>query len=351
MNNVRVVIAKPYEIRYEQAPFTSAVADDEVLFRTIFSLISPGTELALYTGTHVGIPDPNNTFAKYPFYPGYATVGEVVSTGAGVSQLAPGDWVYTLGRHAAYQTASLSDQRNCPVMRLDSAHIQDAAKTTFTRLAAITLTSIVQSELRIGDVAVVIGMGLIGNLAAQLYALRGAEVVVVDVVEERLRIAQSMGIKHVILSGEQVNLRERLRELTGREAADIVVEATGSPQLVIPALQLVKHLGQVVALGSTRGNVDLNVYDYIHCKGIRFIGAHENLQDRQDFVSSRLELSRYALSLIQQNILKTEPLITHKLRYSEAHTGYDLLLNRQQQALGVLLDWRTEQERVGTWGN
>lgn len=342
MNNTRIVFTKPFEVQYESNPFDEALAAGEMLIRTTFSLISPGTELALYTGSHIGIPDPNNSFAKYPFYPGYAIVGEVAAAGSGVDRFALGDLVYTLGRHAAYNKVSVMNQRNYPILPLVSTSEAMAKRAAFTRLTAIAATSIVMSDFRIGDTVVVIGMGLIGNLAAQLYALQGAEVVVVDLVEERLHIAHELGLQKTIRSGEGVDVRSQLRELTGREEADIVIEATGSAQLVVPALELVKSLGQVVALGSTRGHVELNVYKHIHSKGVRFIGAQENLQDRFDFPTSRFELSRYVLRLIQQNIVKIEPLITHLLTYSEAHTGYELLLNRQHQTLGVLLDWRTE---------
>jgi threonine dehydrogenase-like Zn-dependent dehydrogenase len=140
------------------------------------------------------------------------------------------------------------------------------------------------------------------------------------------------------LSGSGVDLNERIRQITGGAKADIVVEATGSAQLVVPALDLVRDLGQVLALGSTRGHVELNVYEYIHRRGIRYIGAHEALQNNSRF-PSRLTLTRYVLKLIGMGALKTGPLLTHRLPFTEAKLGYDMLLNQQDQALGVLLDW------------
>lgn len=339
--NSKVVFRKSFDLHYENVPL-EPLKEDEVLIRTKFSLISPGTELALYTGTHVGLTDPNNRYAKYPFYPGYAAVGEVVELGGKLvessSTLALGDLVYFMGRHAAYNVGSFSNERDFPVIRLNSD--KDLEQVVFTRLAAITMTSIIQSNIQIGDTVAVIGMGLIGNLAAQLYALMGANVVAVDVIEQRLQIARETGITQTILSGSDVDLHKELESITGESYADIVVEATGSPKLIVPALDLAKQLGQVVALGSTRGHVDLDVYKYIHSKGINFVGAHEGLQHHPKF-PSRLEISRYILRLIEQNALKLEPLITHRLSYSEAKLGYDMLLNQQEQALGVLLQWNT----------
>lgn len=331
-----LVFAKPYDLQIEEVQLQPDLQDDEILIRTECSLISPGTELALYTGTHVGINDPDNTFAKFPFYPGYSVVGEVVAVGAKATRFSTGDTVYTLGKHAAYNVVSVGDPDNKPVVRI--GHIPPS-RAVFARLAAITLTAIVQSDIRIGDIAVIIGMGLIGNLAAQLFSVMGAEVVAVDVVPERLDMAREMGIANTILSGNSVDLGAELRKRTGADNADIVVEATGSPRLVVPALDLVKYLGQVIALGSTRGSVDLDVYKHVHSRGVRFIGAHENLQDLGGFASTRLELTRYALKLIRENMLKIDPLITHRLHYTDAGYGYDRLLNKKSHSLGILLNW------------
>ncbi|HYF48597.1 MAG TPA: hypothetical protein VEJ63_04290, partial [Planctomycetota bacterium] len=52
--------------------------DSELLLKTRVSLISAGTELAMFTRSHRGFDDPNNRYAKYPFPPGYLNVAEVV---------------------------------------------------------------------------------------------------------------------------------------------------------------------------------------------------------------------------------------------------------------------------------
>lgn len=334
--NKKIMFTEPYNLEFESTTVEEGTLEEkQVLVRTIHSLISPGTELALFTGTHVGIKDPNNHFAKYPFYPGYSIVGEIVEVGKEVEDFKIGDIVYALGNHAAYNIISVKNHQ-WPVIKLDDRELGE--KAVFSRLAAICMTSIVQSKVQIGDIAVVLGMGMIGNLAAQLLSIKGAEVIAVDVVEERLKIANKTGIQKTILSGDSIDLGEKLEELTGSKYADIVIEATGSPKLIIPALEVVKPLGQVIALGSTRGNVDLNVYEYIHSKGVNFTGAHERLQDQNGF-PSRLKLSKYALKLIELGALKIDPLITHKLPNNEAKHGYEMLQNQQNEALGVLLDW------------
>lgn len=331
----RVLFRGPFELDVETVPVAAGPGEDEVLIRTEYSLISPGTELALYTGTHVGIGDPANRWAKFPFYPGYSIAGRIEAVGERVRGFAPGDRVYTIGKHASYNTA-VWNSRQQPLIKLADTISGEVA--VFARLAAICMTSVVQSEIRFGDTAVVLGLGLIGNLAAQLYSILGANVVGVDKVERRLAIASGTAIDRVVLSRDETPLSEQIRECTGGAEPDIVVEATGSPHLIVPALELVRRLGQAVALGSTRGNVDLNVYELIHRKGIRFIGAHEGLQNASGF-PDRSTLTEYALKLIGRGALKIDPLISHHLPGREAKTGYELLLNQKDQALGVLLDW------------
>jgi 2-desacetyl-2-hydroxyethyl bacteriochlorophyllide A dehydrogenase len=335
VNNIKVVFKGPHDLDFESVELETNLDGNEVMIRTQYSLISPGTELALYTGSHIGIPDPNNKFAKYPFYPGYSVVGHIVSVGEHVKGYQPGDKVYTIGHHASYNIVS-SNSNHVPLIKLPDDFVGERA--AFARLAAICMTSVEQSRIRVGDTAIVIGMGLIGNMAAQLFSIMGANVIGVDIVEKRLKIARETGIENVVLSDEHINLNEKVQEITGGVKADIVVEATGSAKLIVPALDLVRHLGQVIALGSPRGNVDLNVYEYIHRKGVHFTGAHEALQNIDGF-TSRLALTRYVIKLIGFGALRIDPLLTHKLSFTEAKQGYDMLLNQQDQALGVLLRW------------
>lgn len=313
-----------------------APANGQVLVRSLWSLISPGTELALYTGTHVSIENPANSFAKYPFYPGYAAVGEVVAVGPDVRGLSPGKLVYTRGRHALFNTLQIDDPAG-PVLPLPENCSAEYA--LFARLAAISMTAVSQSRPMIGALTVVLGAGLIGNLAAQLLALAGARVVVVDVATNRLATARACGLYETVLSAPGTRLEQSLTELAGQGQPDLVVEATGVPELIPQALELVRPLGQVVALGSTRGKVDLDVYELIHRKGVRLSGAHEMIQMQPGY-PSKLAMTRHVLWLISTGALKIEPLITHRLPFDQALAGYQMLLEPKSGALGVLLDWK-----------
>lgn len=334
--NKKIVFRKPFDLDYEYVQLSRDPDDNDVLIKSHYSVISPGTELALFTGTHVGIPDPNNTFAKYPFYPGYSVVGEVVAVGKNVRGFVPGDRVYTVGKHSSYNVSPCNSFL-VPLIKVPEGVPMEQAP--FAKLGMICLTAIVQSRIAISDTVVVIGLGPIGNIAAQLYSLMGARVIGVDLVASRVEIARRAGIDEVILLNPSTDLKEAVQEVTGGKEPDIVVEATGSPDLIVPSLDLVRKLGQVIALGATRGKVpEFNIYEYVQRKGVHLVGALEGLATLDGF-PSREQLTRYAFKLILKGALHIEPLITHKLRAEQAAHAYDLLLNHKDQAFGVLFDW------------
>jgi threonine dehydrogenase-like Zn-dependent dehydrogenase len=218
----------------------------------------------------------------------------------------------------------VSNLQDNPVIKLpDGLSPQEAV---FARLAAISMTSLHQSRIHTGDTVVVLGMGLIGNLAAQLFALQGAVVAAVDVEPGRLDIARSVGLARTVLSAEGVNTKEAVRDCLGVEP-DIVVEATGVPALANEALELVRKRGQVVLLGSPRGTVVMKIYEHIHSKGVFLTGAHENMQ-KLPGVPNRGKTTAYVLDLISKGNLRVASLMTHCIPYGKAEEAYDMLLNK-----------------------
>ncbi len=332
----KVVIKQAYSCEYETTEWTpSDIPEGHILIRTEYSLISPGTELAFYTGTHIDLNNPSNRWAKFPFYPGYASVGEVIAIGDKINQVQVGQKVLALGHHASYDVIYYSDDYIVPL----PDHV-DPKHALFARLAEISSSALIQSKFSAGIHVAIIGMGLIGNLAAQLYTLQGAHTIGIDVDEERLSIAKATNVTSTILSGEFIDVSAAIKELTGGGEPDIVVEATGSPALVNTALEAVRSHGQVILLGSPRGTAEIDIYRHIHKKAVSLIGAHGSIKGI-DGLPSTAQLLRYVLKLISNGSLIINPLITHILPADQAERGYQLLLNKNEGALGVILDWTT----------
>ncbi|GLX66968.1 zinc-dependent alcohol dehydrogenase [Paenibacillus glycanilyticus] len=332
----KLVFPGPYQIEFQQETLQE-IGSKQVTVATEYSLISPGTELALYTGTHTGLANPHNRWAKYPFSPGYAIAGTVTAIGGEVTDIQLGQKVFGIGSHACHNVFTMDTEENRTLFPL--LPDQDMAYATFARLAAISATSLMQAKVQHGETVIVLGMGLIGQLAAQLYAIHGARVIGVDPVPRRLEIARASGIPHTLVSDNLGLTMEKLKEVRGYTGAELVIEATGIPDMVNSALELVKPMGRVVLLGSPRGSATIKTYEHIHVKGVSLVGAHEGLQTTNG-QSMRSKYIRYALDMFHTGKLCVSPLLTHVVEASQAGSCYEQLLNDKERSMGMLLDWR-----------
>ena len=330
--NTRVVLPGPYQAVLEETPLP-ALAPDQALVKNSYTLISPGTELAMFTQSHVAFGDPRVPWARYPYSPGYAAVGHVEAVGTAVAGLAVGDTLVYLGAHQAYGILNQADLwvRVPGGMPLEWA--------TFAPLAQIANTAGWVSQAQPGDTVAVVGLGLVGNLAAQLFGVFGASVVGLDLVPFRRDLAGRVGISRVLDPG--ADLAESIRAATDGRGADTVVEATGEPTLIGPALQAVRPRGEVILLGSPRGPATLDVYYDIHRTGAVLKGAHVGLLPRRaaDGGLDRQTVMGQMLELIQARRLVVEPLISEVISLRQIEAGYRAVLEEKGRVLTFLIEW------------
>jgi 2-desacetyl-2-hydroxyethyl bacteriochlorophyllide A dehydrogenase len=306
-----------------------------VVAEAVCSLVSAGTELAIYTGTHIGFTLPQPPFPLIPHRPGYALVGTVRSMGQEVHGLSAGQRVLM---EAGHGSIAVADTRTQAVVRVPEQVADEDAP--LARLAGIALTALRLAPPQLGESAVVFGLGLVGLLTGQLYRLAGARPVIgVDRLSVRLALARSFGV--LPIDAARASVPESLQGLLGDRGADIVVEATGNPALVPVALDAAARGGTVVLLGSTRGTVLLDVYSQIHRKAVRVVGGHETaLPFRSDREWSRLRDLALALDLLASGDLRTTGLITDRLDLDGAISAHELLRTEPERHLGILIRWR-----------
>src|SRR5947209_8145718 len=106
----QAVIREPYQVEVREVELPAPAAN-QVLVATEASAVSPGTELAVYTGTHQWLLDPKLPDWKFPFRPGYSAAGRVVAVGAEVPGWRPGDRVSYPGNHASAELLTLGHER------------------------------------------------------------------------------------------------------------------------------------------------------------------------------------------------------------------------------------------------
>src|SRR5262245_28539981 len=102
MRGHQAFIVEPYrsEVREIEIP---APGRNQILVETEVSAISAGTELAVWTGTHQWLHDPNIPDWKFPFRPGYSAAGTIVKIGADIKAWKPGDRISYPGNHASHE--------------------------------------------------------------------------------------------------------------------------------------------------------------------------------------------------------------------------------------------------------
>lgn len=301
--------------------------------RNRLTLISPGTELAIFTGTHNGIADPTNSWTKYPFRPGYAAVGEVLSAGPD-SPLTPGARVLYPGQHATWGVA---DPGRDFCVQLP-AHMSDG-HALMARLAQIAATAAWLARGRPQRV-VVQGVGPIGNFAAQWYRLRhGSRVVAIDPCRERRAAAIACGID-VALTPEEATA-DALVAACGGEA-DVVVDATGRAALLDAALERVRRGGEVQLLGAGHSTMTLDPYRRLFSRFVALNGIHECMLPNlptPGIPGSRQELIETAVAAVAAGRLRVGPLLTTQVPSDHLGEAYEALLADPGRHLGVTVAW------------
>ncbi|MFA6286393.1 MAG: zinc-binding alcohol dehydrogenase [Opitutaceae bacterium] len=331
-SSTRILFPTPGQARLDVFPRPVIAKPTDVLIETEYSIVSAGTELACRAGIE--------GWAPLPFCPGYGSVGRVIAHGDAVKDIAIGQRVLTFGKHAKH---ALADAIAVPVPEgLDPAH------ATFARMASIAITAVRVSEAELGDTVAVIGLGLVGNLAAQLFALSGCEVIGIDPSPARRAQAKACGITHVLASGPDV--QAQVAALTAGRMCGTVVEATG---LSVVALETAPALcgkqGEIVLLGSPRSPHTTDVTPFLSqlhlCRPTATVkGALEwrypLRDDGEGFAKHSIERNvRQLLQLLAEGKLKVAPLLTHRASPADCHAVYEGLTNQKDIYTGVVFDW------------
>jgi predicted dehydrogenase/threonine dehydrogenase-like Zn-dependent dehydrogenase len=177
---------------------------------------------------------------------GYSLCGDVIAVGEGVGDLAPGDRVACAGAGYAVHAEEVEVPRNL-VAKVPAP--VDPRHAAFVTLGAIALHGVRKAQPVLGETALVIGLGLVGQLAAQFLRISGAKVAVSDLDPRRTETARDLGAE-MALSPEQ-DAAEELASWTGGWGVDLVLiaAATSSSEPVRAAARLLRDRGRLVVVG------------------------------------------------------------------------------------------------------
>lgn len=306
----------------------------ECTIQTLVTLLSLGTELTCYRGDFT--PGGNwANWVQYPFYPGYSCVGRIIKVGNGVEGLTEGDRIFCREPHR--QFATLPIERDEVVRVPDDITEEEAA---WCKLASITQTGVRLAEHAMGDTAVVIGLGPLGQLITQYLRLLGLrEVLVIDPIQPRLDRALNHGATRAFC-GSASDAVEFVRQHTGGELADVVYDVTGHPAVFPAALPLARRFGKVVLQGDTPHPARQHLTQDVLTRQLRIMGSHnENLPPEHAAWTVRRQEQLF-LHYLQRKQMSVADLITHRFDPRDAADVYAQFDQDRGDSAGVIFDWR-----------
>ena len=346
------------------------VTAHHVLVHPIYSLISSGTETASIhqegvlkevadNPSHVRkvwevakMMGPLRTYrevkAKFEEYAvlGYSGAGVVVEKHPSVQDIQIGDRVAYGGEGTGHGEAILTG-RNLVARVPDGVPFEEAC---FATLGSIALNSVRISEVHLGQYVAVIGLGLVGQLVAQLARLQGARVIAIDLRPDRVALAKQLGAEFGLTGGPGL-LNEVLALTNGRGVdAVIVAAAAKSAAPAQQALQICRDRGRIVVVGAVEMSFPWND---MYLKEIQLFmsraygpGSYDPLYERkgQDYPFTYIRWTENRnmeefLRVAGSGGVRLQPLITHRYRLEEAPTAYQTIMDPAAASLAVLLQY------------
>jgi 2-desacetyl-2-hydroxyethyl bacteriochlorophyllide A dehydrogenase len=186
--------------------------------------------------------------------------------------------------------------------------------------ADIVHAVITNTNLKPGNIVVVIGPGPMGLLTVEVSRAIGAGRVIVvglDVDQERMEIAKKVGAD-LIINGSKENVVERVREVTDGRGADVIFEVSGVKTAFLQALEILGRKGQLTIIGVPTEPVEI---------------VPQTLQNAEQtikgsYLSNWLDYER-AIQLTKADRLQLKPLLSDVLPITEWKKGFNLALAKK----------------------
>lgn len=206
-----------------------------VLIRTMYSAISPGTEMIFVKQA-----------SEQQVNLGYNAIGIVEEVGDGVVHIKTGMLVACYGAPYVHHAEWLAVPANLVAPVPDHVDPKEAA---FAGLGAIAIHALRMADLRFGESVIVTGLGILGNLIVQIANSAAYRTVGLDLRSDRVSMLLEQGFSHMYESQE--GMESRLTEAVGRFGADAVLHCASGPgeKLINSSLGWIRDRGKIVIVG------------------------------------------------------------------------------------------------------
>ncbi len=316
----QIVAPRQIEIVDIEQPNLANYPDGTVMIKTAHSAIC-GTDMPSFVLEHPA--------ESYPLQPGLSIHEAIgVITDSKSDRFKPGDEVLALPRYiGGLSEYFLSDES--VTMPLTDFPRKDCI------LMSQPLGTVVWACRKLPNLlnldVVVVGQGPMGLLFTHTLSNLGAKTVITtDVVDFRLSVSKKMRATHTINAAKQ-DPAAVVEGITEGRMADLVIEVVGhQTETINDCLQLLKRGGTLLAFGVPDDLVyDFHFADFFR-KNINFIGS-VGPDAPNDFP--------LAMDMIAQGRIDVSPIITHHLPFTEAQLGFEMALNKKDEAIKIVFDY------------
>jgi predicted dehydrogenase/threonine dehydrogenase-like Zn-dependent dehydrogenase len=283
---------------------------------------------------------------------GYSSAGVVIDVGPGVQGFAVGDRVACAGSGYAGHAEVVSVPVNLCVKIPEGVDFESAA---FVALGGIALEAVRMARVSLGETVVVIGLGLLGQIAVQLLNAAGCHVIGMDIHPRKAEMALQHGAEAV--ATDYSVLSALCRQRTGNHGADavIILAATPSNEPLERAAELCRERGRIVAAGLVGLQIPRKpfydkelelvvsrawgpgLYDPHYTeKGLDYPLAYARWTAKRNMEEFLAQLAKGAI--------RVDHLITHRFPFDRAPEAYELILEGKEPYIGVLLTYEREPD-------
>jgi threonine dehydrogenase-like Zn-dependent dehydrogenase len=324
-------LTAPQRLEWRSEPLGSP-GPAQLLCETLVTAISPGTELAAWSGA-----PPLRDGTGYPRLLGYCNVARVLAAGSAVGHIRPGQRVLSFAAHRSHSLIAADEVLLVLEEGMRSAEIACAY------LYQLGYNAVLSSEVRAGSHVLVIGLGALGLTSVAMAAIAGAQVCAVSDQALPRRLGGEFGARAVFTRAEA---QAAYRALTP-QLADVVITTSNSWEDFGLALKLAGNRATIACLGfpgRSQPPGSFNPLDsrYFYVKQLRIeaVGMSPERPDARGFLrfDERTNLG-YIAGLIHGGVLHPAALAPVSYSWDRLEQAYRELLTRRGSAVTCLLQW------------
>ena len=333
-----IKVIEPFKVEIVDVPKPEIKNDDDVIVRITSGGIC-GSDIGIYNGT--------NSLATYPRLIGHEFGGIVTETGKNVTSVKAGDKVAVdpviscghcyacrIGRHNVCSTLEVMGVHRdggfaefvcAPEANIHKFH-KDFDESFLGLVEPFTIGVEInrRGQITKGDKVLIMGSGPIGIAAMQVAKRNGAEVIMTDLVKERLDKALSMGADEVVLVSEE-NLEERLLKFTDGEGIPVIVDTVCIPSSFEQSVQLACPAGRIVVLGLKNVPSQITMAD-ITKKELTIAGSRLNNNCFDEVIAG-----------FEDGTLHPEQLMTKSYNYKDIMEALTMITEHPQDVVKLVL--------------